>query len=112
MYKIEDVFLKEGIAYYFLFRSVSTVGNVYSDGIADLIAASPVVTRLREQILTCDSGVDSWLSFGSSFGREDWRTSVSQSHIKLNQGLRRIEVSKLEIENDLGSGPIDLLGVI
>ena len=26
---------------------------------------------------------------------------MSQSHIKLNQGLRRIEVSKLEIENDL-----------
>jgi hypothetical protein len=34
---------------------------------------------------------------------------VSQSHIKLNQGLRRIEVSKLEIENDLAFEHFDRL---
>lgn len=31
------------------------------------------------------------------------------SHIKLNQGLRRIEVSKLEIENELAFAHFDRL---
>jgi hypothetical protein len=35
------------------------------------------------------------------------RSGGHMAHITLNQGLKRIEVSKLEIENELGSGFIN-----